>query len=179
MGLASARHANSGVNTERKPCEIPNEHSDEGPRCGSLVLPWRVACESGTVRSVRVSLHISQLENDVSYYRDDKGLEVDVIVEYAGRWAGIEAKLSDTKVDEGAGNLLSLCKKAMSNSAARNSEPLFLAVVVGKGTLSYAPDDGVMVIPTAVLGAWERASSWQWRQSPACLVWVAPCFGSL
>ena len=34
---------------------------------------------------------------NMSHYRDDKGLEVDSIVEHAGRWAGIEIELSDAK----------------------------------------------------------------------------------
>ncbi len=91
--------------------------------------------------------------NAVSYYRDDKGLEADAVVEYAGGWAGIEIKLSDTKVDEAASNLLRLRDKVTANVAERPSEPLFLAVIVGRGSLAYRRDDGVNVIPAAVLGA--------------------------
>lgn len=91
--------------------------------------------------------------NDVSYYRDDKGLEVDAVVEYGGRWAGIEIKLSDAKADEGAKSLLALRRKIVERPGARNSEPLFLAVVVGKGSLAYTRADGVMVVPAAMLGA--------------------------
>ena len=40
-----------------------------------------------------------------------------------------------------------------ANGAARNAEPVFLAVVVGKGSLAYTRDDGVMVIPATLLGA--------------------------
>lgn len=87
------------------------------------------------------------------YYRDERGLEVDIIVEHDGRWAGIEVKLSDTKADDGAASLLALRKKMLSNPAARNAEPAFLAVVVGRGNLAYTRDDGVLVIPAALLGA--------------------------
>ena len=93
------------------------------------------------------------LGNGISYYRDDKGLEVDAVIEYGGRWAGIEIKLSDTKADEGARSLLTLRDKVMANPAARNAEPLFLAVIVGRGSLAYQRDDGVLVIPIALLGA--------------------------
>lgn len=90
--------------------------------------------------------------NGVRYYRDERGLEVDIIVEFNGRWAGIEVKLSDTKADEGAANLIALRKRVLSNPAARNSEPAFLAVVVGRGSVAYTRSDGVMVIPASLLG---------------------------
>ena len=39
--------------------------------------------------------------NRIAYYRDDKGLEVDVIIELSdGRWGAIEIKLSDLKVND-------------------------------------------------------------------------------
>ena len=110
--------------------------------------------ENLVVRDLRVLLSTyAGLGNGVSYYRDDRGLEVDAIIEHGGRWAGIEVKLSDTKVDEGAAHLLALRKKVSANPAARNAEPAFLAVVVGRGSLAYTRDDGVLVIPAALLGA--------------------------
>ena len=110
--------------------------------------------ENLCLRDLRVCLSAQGgLGNKVSYYRDEKGLEVDFIVEHAGLWAGIEAKLSDTKVDEAARNLLRLRDKVTSNPAARNAEPAFLAVVVGASTLAYRRNDGVYVIPLAALGA--------------------------
>ena len=93
------------------------------------------------------------LGNDVHYYRDESGLEVDAIVEHDGRWGAIEIKLSDTKVDEGAQNLLALKRKLARNPAARHADPAFLAVVVGRGSLAYRRPDGVLVIPVAALGA--------------------------
>lgn len=89
--------------------------------------------------------------NGVSYYRDDKGLEVDAIVEVDGNWAGIEIKLSDAKVEEAARSLLRLRDKVLQNPRARNAEPAFLAVVVGRGDLAYRRPDGVYVIPAATL----------------------------
>ena len=74
-------------------------------------------------------------------------------MEHAGSWAGIEAKLSDAKVDEAAHNLLRLRDKVTGNPAARNAEPAFLAVIVGASTLAYRRNDGVYVIPLAALGA--------------------------
>ncbi len=110
--------------------------------------------ENLVIRDLRVFVSTyAGLGNGVHYYRDDAGLEVDAIVESGGRWGGIEVKLSDTKADEGAANLKALRKKVLANSAARNAEPAFLAVVVGRGTLAYTRDDGVMVVPAALLGA--------------------------
>ena len=76
-----------------------------------------------------------------------------MIVECGEKWAGVEIKLSDTKVDEAAKNLKALRKKVLSNPAARNAEPAFLAVLTSRGTLAYTREDGVMVIPIAALGA--------------------------
>ena len=110
--------------------------------------------ENLVIRDLRVFLSTySGLGNDVFYYRDDQGLEVDAIVECGGSWAGIEVKLSDTKADDGAANLKKLRDKMLANPAARNAEPAFLAVVVGRGSLAYARSDGVLVIPAALLGA--------------------------
>lgn len=110
--------------------------------------------ESLVIRDLRVFLSTyAGLGNELWYYRDDRGLEVDAIVECGDRWAGIEVKLSDTKADEGASNLLKLRDRVTSNPAAKNAEPAFLAVIVGRGSLAYMRDDGVLVIPAALLGA--------------------------
>lgn len=55
----------------------------------------------------------------------------------------IEVKLSDAKADDGARNLKALERKVLSNPAAQNTAPAFLAVVVGKG-----------VLPTRATTAW-------------------------
>ena len=110
--------------------------------------------ENLVLRDLRVFLSTySGLDNDIFYYRDGNGLEVDMVVEHAGKWAGIEVKLSDAKADEGAKNLLALKRKVLANPAAKNVEPAFLAVVVGKGSLAYTREDGVLVIPIGCLGA--------------------------
>lgn len=110
--------------------------------------------ENLVLRDLRVYLSTyGGVGNRVSYYRDDKGLEVDAIIEYAGGWAGIEIKLSDSKVDEAAASLLRLRNKLARNVSAQYAEPLFLAVVVGRGSLAYRRADGVYVIPAATLGA--------------------------
>lgn len=110
--------------------------------------------ENLVLRDLRVFLSTySGLGNSVHYYHDDKGLEVDCIIESANRWAGVEIKLSDTKADDGAANLAKLRKKVTANPLAHNAEPVFLAVIVGKGSLAYKRSDGVFVIPISLLGA--------------------------
>lgn len=110
--------------------------------------------ENLVIRDLRVLLSTySGVGNGLYYYRDEGGLEVDAIVECGSAWAGIEIKLSDTKADEGAKSLIALRDKLAASSAARHVAPSFLAVIVGRGSLAYTRDDGVMVIPVSMLGA--------------------------
>ena len=96
----------------------------------------------------------SALPNSVKYYRDSDNLEVDAIIELRdGRWAGIEIKLSENKVTEGVDNLLRLRNKLALNPLARNPEPSFLAVLVGKTEFCRRTPEGVYVIPCTSLTA--------------------------
>lgn len=91
----------------------------------------------------------------VRYYADADGLEVDIIIELRdGRWAGLEVKLGESKAEQGAINLLRLRDNVRANPAARNPDPVFLAVVVGKGTFARRRKrDGVYVLPIDTLTA--------------------------
>lgn len=93
--------------------------------------------------------------NPLRYYSDADGLEVDAVIELRdGRWAGIEIKLGENKVDEGVRNLKRLSKKVAANPAARNPTPTFMAVLLGKGSYAhYLDSEGVYVIPIECLGA--------------------------
>ena len=96
----------------------------------------------------------SALPDPVRYYRDSDNLEVDAIIELRdGSWAGIEIKLSDNKVDEGVANLLRLRNKMALNPMARNPEPSFMAVMVGKTEFTRRTPEGVYVIPCTSLTA--------------------------
>lgn len=98
---------------------------------------------------------ISGADNRVMYYRDDKGLEVDVILELTdGRWGAFEIKLSDLKAnDDAAAKLLAFKQKICGNPRAQVREPEFLAFLVGRGDIAYRRNDGIFVIPIATLGA--------------------------
>lgn len=90
----------------------------------------------------------------VCYYGDADGLEVDIIIELPdGRWGAFEVKLSEQKVPEAERSLLRLKEKVERNPAARNREPSFLAVLVGKATFCRVTPAGVHVVPITELGA--------------------------
>jgi len=94
------------------------------------------------------------LPDPVKYYRDSDNLEVDAIIELRdGRWAGIEIKLSENKVAEGVENLLRLKNKVTANPLARNPEPVFMAVLVGKTDFCRKTPEGIYVIPCTALTA--------------------------
>ena len=92
-------------------------------------------------------------QESLRYYSDADGLEVDLIIELAGgQWAGIEIKLGESKVEQGVANLRRLRSKVAANPAARNPEPSFMAVVVGKGSYArYMPNEQVFVLPLDTL----------------------------
>lgn len=91
---------------------------------------------------------------EVRYYGDADGLEVDIIVELPdGRWGAFEVKLSEEKVPAAERNLLRLRDKIARNPAARNANPSFLAVLVGKASFCRRTPNGVFVVPITELGA--------------------------
>ena len=94
------------------------------------------------------------LPDPVKYYRDSDNLEVDAIIELRdGHWAAIEIKLGENKADEGIASLLRLKNKIALNPLARNPEPSFMAVLVGKTDFCRKSPEGVCVIPVTSLTA--------------------------
>lgn len=103
--------------------------------------------ESSVVRDLRVYSQAGR--GEVRQFRDNKGLEVDAIVELDGRWGAFEIKIGGEKnVEEAASNLL---KFAGEIDTKRSGEPAALGVIVAGG-YGYARDDGVQVIPVTALG---------------------------
>lgn len=85
----------------------------------------------------------------VRFYRDNKGLEVDAIVEATdGRWIAAEIKLGHNRVDEGAHNLLALRDKLSPEASAACGALL----VIVADSLTYTRPDGVLVTSIAALG---------------------------
>lgn len=89
----------------------------------------------------------------LGYYSDANGLEVDFIIELSdGRWAGFEIKLGESKVEQATRNLKRLKAKIQANPAARNPEPVFMAVILGRGSVArHLKDENIYVLPFDVL----------------------------
>ena len=103
--------------------------------------------ESMVVRDLRVYAEARGAQ--VFHYRDESGLEADVIIEMSdGRWAAFEVKLgaSAAIVDAAAANLLALRDKVNADP------PLALGVITGTG-YGIVRKDGVLQIPIGALRA--------------------------
>lgn len=102
--------------------------------------------ESLVVRDLRVLCQ--PLGGSVLHYRDNKGLEVDAVVELAdGRWAAFEIKLGQAAIDQAA---TSLSKFRDVVDVDRRGEPAVLGVITSTG-YGYVRDDGIAVIPIGSL----------------------------
>jgi len=103
--------------------------------------------ESMVVRDLRI--YSQGARGEVRQFRDNKGLEIDAIVEFDGSWAALEIKLGgDALIEEAAGNLLKFSGEV---DTARSGEPALLGVIVAGG-YGYVREDGVQVIPITALG---------------------------
>jgi predicted AAA+ superfamily ATPase len=103
--------------------------------------------ESLVIRDLRV--YSQPLRGEVRQFRDNKGLEVDAIVESVAGWSAFEIKLGGPKaIEEGAANLL---KFAREIDTRRSGEPAALGIIVAGG-YGYTREDGIQVIPITALG---------------------------
>lgn len=103
--------------------------------------------ESMVVRDLRV--YAQSADAQISHYRDNTGLEVDIIIETAeGRWGALEVKLGTGQIDEAATNLLRFQNRI---DTSKCGEPSVLGVIVTSG-FGYQREDGIMVIPIGSLG---------------------------
>lgn len=103
--------------------------------------------ESQVVHDLRV--YAQPHRATVRFYRDNKGLEVDAIVEATnGRWSAFEIKLGHHRVEEAARNLLALRGKLTDEVNAACGA----LVVVVADTPTYVRPDGVVVASIAALG---------------------------
>jgi hypothetical protein len=101
--------------------------------------------ESLAIRDLRV--YAQPLGGQVSYYRDDKQLEADAVIQLPdGRWGACEVKLGITAqvIDDAAERLLRVAGQVDDNRRA------FLAVITNGGIAHQRPD-GVLVVPLRML----------------------------
>jgi len=103
--------------------------------------------ESLVVRDLRI--YAQPLRGEVRQFRDNKGLEIDAIIDSDAGWAAFEVKLGAPEaIEEAAANLL---KFAGEIDTKRCGEPSALGVIVAGG-YGYTREDGVRVIPITALG---------------------------
>jgi predicted AAA+ superfamily ATPase len=100
--------------------------------------------ESLVARDLRVYAQAN--DADVYHYREHGGdLEVDLIVEArSGAWIGVEVKLGEGYIEDGAKNL-----RRLANT--RIDRPASALVVITAGEYAYVRDDGVFVVPLGAL----------------------------
>ena len=102
---------------------------------------------------ILVSAMEAASRNPLKYYADSDNLEVDAIIELRdGRWAAIEVKLGENKINQATESLLRLRAKVAANPLAQNREPSFMAVLVGKADFCRKTPEGIYVIPITSLG---------------------------
>lgn len=103
--------------------------------------------ESLCIHDLRV--YTSALRGSLYHYRDKTGLEADaVVVLDDGRWALVEVKMGQSRIDEGAAQLLKLAERI---DQTREGRPSFLMVLTSTAC-AYRRKDGVVVVPLACLG---------------------------
>ena len=103
--------------------------------------------ESLCIHDLRV--YASALGGSLYHYRDKTGLEADaVVVLDDGRWALVEVKMGQSRIDEGASQLLKLAERI---DQTREGRPSFLMVLTSTAC-AYRRKDGVVVVPLACLG---------------------------
>ncbi|MBX3141063.1 MAG: ATP-binding protein [Trueperaceae bacterium] len=105
--------------------------------------------ESLCVRDLRV--YADALGGSVYHYRDDSGLEIDIIVELNdGTWSAFEVKLGgEAHIESAASNL----KKLQGKVSARRAEQLRSLNVITAGKVSLTRPDGVNVVALGHLTA--------------------------
>ena len=103
--------------------------------------------ESMVVRDLRI--YSQPNRGDVRQFRDNKGLEIDAIVESGGRWAAFEVKLGAPEaIEDAASNLLKFAREV---DTRRSGEPAALGIIVAGG-YGYTREDGIQVIPITAFG---------------------------
>lgn len=94
-------------------------------------------------------------DSHLSYYRDRYGLEADLVLHLNdGRYALIECKLGSQEIEEGASHLLELQSLVREYNKQEKQVPLRepdLLIILTGGKMAYTRNDGVKIIPLAVL----------------------------
>ncbi len=96
-----------------------------------------------------LSIYAQSLNAKLFHYQDYRNNELDAVIELEdGNWCAIEIKLGLNKVEEGANNLIKVCKDIVDNGG---KEPIMKCVIYGVGNMAYKNADGVYIIPITAL----------------------------
>lgn len=96
-----------------------------------------------------LSIYAQSLNAKLFHYQDYRNNELDAVIELEdGNWCAIEIKLGLNKVEEGANNLIKVCKDIVDNGG---KEPIMKCVIYGVGNMAYKNADGVHIIPITAL----------------------------
>ncbi len=94
-------------------------------------------------------VYTQAIDAHLSFYRDNKGKEIDAIIELKdGRWAAIEIKLDFKKADIGSKNLQNVIDTLKIEG--KYSEPSFKAIITNAECTGITAD-GTFVIPHTLL----------------------------
>ena len=104
--------------------------------------------ESLVIRDLRVYAEVN--DGKVYHYRDSRGMEIDVIIEYPDRtWAAFEIKMGFAAQNDAAENLLAFSRKI---DQKKMGPPAALTVITANGA-ACCRKDGINVVPLSVLTA--------------------------
>ena len=102
--------------------------------------------EALCVRDLRV--YAQPLGGDIYHYRDQTGLEIDIIIGlHDGRWGAVEVKMGHTEIEKAAANLHKLADKV---NADKMKQPSFLMVLTA-GQYAIRQDDDILIVPIGCL----------------------------
>ena len=96
-----------------------------------------------------LSIYAQSFGGKLFHYQDYKNNEIDAVIELEdGKWCAFEVKLGAKKIEEGAQNLIKVCRDIEKNGG---KPPEILCVICGLSNAAYQRPDGVFVVPLTAL----------------------------
>lgn len=112
--------------------------------------PKTLGCFFESLAAHDLLVYAQAMDANLMHYRDNAGLEVDLIVERRdGSWGAFEVKLGAAQIENAAASLNALERKINKQG---DSSPLVKGIIVGVGAIGHMREDGVQVIPLDTLG---------------------------
>lgn len=96
-----------------------------------------------------LSIYAQSFGGKLFHYQDYKNNEIDAVIEMEdGEWCAFEIKLGSNRIDEGAANLIKVCKDIEKSGG---KAPKMKCVICGLSNAIYQRPDGVFVVPITAL----------------------------